>query len=396
VRLAWVAASVGLALSMANAHGQTQLTLPHPDRDGISRGQPFDRNVLDPSVYKGKVYFVWGSQDAHGTPPAVNSKYLPYSRDYDRKHTFEWYKANHPDWIVYKSDHTTPAYGFTYPTGNAMSLDITNPKVREWYWNTYIAPAIEQGYPMFAFDNVDLTNWDKRSGHFDADGKWIQQFSGDKIDPAYVKTVLEWMEYLTLRLHAQGVGVAANITFPLGNPELLPAMEKMVNIVDLWGDEQGFTHHRDANITDAQWQQKFDFIRSLPAGKFHWAVNEMTTKHLADASESQIDYAIANYYLYRETGSLLSICGAQEYGKYLDTPALHFNLGHPIAPPVRHSSGEWTRIYSDGLVAVNPQSKVGTSVDLPAGIWMDSHGKAHVKKVDLPPNSGMLLSQKQP
>jgi len=394
MRIASIAAGFGLLLGAANAQTALKLTLPQPPADGINRGQPFDRHVPDASVYQGHVYFVWGSQESKSLAPAVNSKYLPYSRDHDRKHTLEWYKANHPDWIVYKDDRSTPAYGFLYPTGNAMSLDITNPAVREWYWNSYVAPAIEEGYRMFAFDNVELMNWDKRSGHYDVHGKWVQQFSGEKVDPAYVKTVLEWMEYLTARLHAAGIGVAANITFPLGLPELMPAMRKLVETVDLWGDEQGFTKHRDSNITDEQWQQKFDFIRSMPAGKLHWAVNEMSTKHLADASDAQIDYAVANYYLYREMNSLLTVCGGQEYGGYLDTPAMDFNLGHAVAAPVRDEDGDWRRVYSDGLVMVNPQSKQGATVKLPAGVWVDSHGKAHIGKLEMPPNSGYMLRLK--
>ena len=303
------------------ASSQT-LTLPEPSFEGISRGQPFDRNVPDAAVYDGHVYFVWGSRSPKSRPPAVNSKYLPYARDVDRKHTLEWYKTNHPDWIEYQADRLTPAYGFVYPAGSAMSIDITNPAVREFYFNTYVAPFVGQGYPMFAFDNVNLTNWDQRSGHFDAQGKWVQQFSGERIDPAYIASVLDWMEYLTARLHASGIGVAANITFPLGKPDLFPSMRKLVATVDLWADEQGFTIHRDSNLTGEQWQQKFDFIRQLPAQKYHWAINEMTTKHLAEASQSQIDYAVANYYLYRERNSMLSVCGVQEYGGYVDTPAI--------------------------------------------------------------------------
>lgn len=363
-----------------------------PSSDGINRAQPFDRKVPDPAVYAGNVYFVWGAEKPVTLSTIVNARYLPYSRDNDRKtHTFEWYKANHPEWIVYTSDRKTPAWGFTYPTGNSMALDITNPAVRTFYWDTFVAPYLAAGYKAMAFDNVDLANWDKRSGHFDAQGNWVKQFNGDKIDSAYVLSVLEWMEYLTARLHALDIVVAANITFPVNHPELLPAMRKLVDVVDIWGDEQGFTDHSDALFVDAVWQRKFDFIRSLPADKFHWAINEMSAKHLADARPEQMDWAAANYYLYRERGSLLTVCGEQEYGVYLDAPVLHVDLGHPLAPPVHDESGVWTRAYSKGLVAVNPASKIEATLKLGKGIWVDSHGQEHSGKVILRPNTAVML-----
>ena len=384
-----------LIVGTCAAQSHPSLTLPTPPDGGVNRGQPFDRKVPDPSVYGGSVYFVWGAEKPTGTPPILNAKYLPYSRDNDRKtHTFEWFKANHPDWIVYTADKKTPAWGFTYPNGNNMALDITNPAVRQFYWDTFIAPALAAGYKAMAFDNVDLGNWDKRSGHFDAQGNWVKQFSGDKIDSAYVRSVLEWMEYLTARLHAQGITVAANITFPIKHPELEPAMHILVETVDIWCDEQGFTDHSDSLFTDAVWQQKFDFLRSLPAGKFHWAVNEMSARHLADASPDQIDWAVANYYLYRGRNDLLTVCGEQEYGVFLDTPAMHVDLGHPLAPPVHDAGGAWTRAYSKGLVAVNPSSKIEVALQLQPGVWLDSHNQEHSGKIHIRPNSALLLMPK--
>lgn len=386
---------VALMILVCAASLQAQVkVMPQPSAEGVSRGQPFDRKVPDASVYRGRVYFVWGANKPESTPPAVNSKYLPYSRDYDRKHTFEWYQQNHPEWIVYTSDRKTPAWGFTYQNGNSMSLDITNPAVREFYWETYIAPSIKAGYPFFAFDNVQLTNWDKRAGHYDAQGKWVQQFNGDKVDPAYVLSVLEWLQWLSTRLHAAGIGMAANLKYPLTAPELEPAFRKAVDLVDVWGDEQGFTAHNDKNVNDQQWQRKFDFVRSIAAKKLHWAVNETTTQHLADASQAQIDWAVANYYLYREAGSMLTLSGSQEYGVYLDTPAMDVDLGHAVAEPVREGSGAWKRLYSKGLVAVNPQSKVSARVGLPAGIWVDSNGHEYSGKLDLGPISAALLTVK--
>jgi hypothetical protein len=374
-------------------HAQ-MLVLPSADGEGVNRGQPFDRNVKDPAVYAGRVYFIWGAREPHATPPAVASKYLPYSRDLDRTHTLAWYRENHPEWVEYEADHVTPAYGFIYARGNAMSIDISNPDVREWYWQSFVQPAIDAGYRVIAFDNVDLQNGEKREGHFDGRGEWVQQFSGSRIDDAYLFAVLDWMQYLGARLHKGGIGMAANITYPLGRPQLEPSMRRLIGMVDIWGDEQGFTHHDAAEVNDEKWQRKFDFVRSVEAQTIHWAVNELASKHLAEASQTQIDWAVANYYLYREKNSLLTVCGAQEYGVYLDTPAMHVDLGHPLSPPVREDNGVWTRRYSAGLVGVNPSSRHSAIMRLPLGNWVDSNGGKHAGQLELPAVSGVMLVQK--
>lgn len=382
----------GLALA-TTAHAQ--MVLPQPASEGIARAQIFDGHVTDTSLYATQNFaFVWGSSHPQSTPPTVSSNYLPYARDLNRSHTLEWYKTNHPDWIVYKEDRTTPAYGFTYANGNDMALDITNPDVREFYYKTYVIASLQAGYPMIALDNIDLTNWDRRSGHFDAGGKWIQQFSGERVDDAYIQTVLDWVQFLTTRLHARGVAVAANLTFPLKNPELLPQMRQLVSMVDIWLDEQGFTIHRDSNIVDDQWQRKFDFLRKLPAGQLYIAINPTTATHLAQASQTQIDWVVANYYLYREKGSMLALTGKDEYGVSIDTPALHINLGHPTGDPT-HTGGAWTRTYSKGMVIVNPVSLGSATVSLKKHTtWVDSNGKVYTGKVEVPGNSGIMLTRK--
>ena len=382
----------GLAL-VAQASTQAKL-LPSPSGEGINRGQPFDRKVVDPAVYAGNVYFIWGSQKPENDAPAVGSKYQPYSRDPDRSHTLAWYRQNHPDWVEYQADRKTPAFGYIYARGNAMLIDVTNPSVREWYWATYIGPSIQAGYPIFAFDNVNLENGEKRAGHFNAKGNWVQQFSGQRDDDAYALAVVDWMQYLCTRLHAVGIGVAANITFPLGKPKLEPAMRKLVEMVDIWGDEQGFTLHRDVEVSDDRWQQKFDFVRSVETQRIHWAINETTTAHLADASQQQIDWAVANYYLYREKDSLLTLSGSQEYGVFLDTPAMHVNLGGPAGPPMHDGSGAWLRRYSRGMVAVNPSSKQVAVVKLPPGTWVNNHGNEYDERMALQPISGAMLIKK--
>jgi hypothetical protein len=366
---------------------------------GMPRAQIEDSKVTNLSVYASRVYFTWAASEVTTQSPGITSKYFPYARDPDKTHTLAWYQANHPDWVVYTCDKVTPAYGYTYSSGNNMSIDVTNAAVRSYYFSTYIQPAIQQGYPMIALDNIALTNWDGRCGHYDTNGNWVQQFSGATNDSAYTAMVQNWVQYLAGLLHAQGIGVAGNLTYPIGNNALLPAMKQMVLTVDLWTDEQGFTEHQDANINDANWATKFNFVRQMDS-RYYVPINKTTdgtslisptpTGYTAP-TQKQMDWAVANYLLYREAHTLLSVCGVNDFGYFVDTAALNVNLGSPSAAPVQDVSGAWTRTYSGGMVIVNPSSTVTASVSLPAGRWVDTHGATYSVQISMTPNSGVML-----
>jgi len=109
------------------------------------------------------------------------------------------------------------------------------------------------------------------------------------------------------------------------------------------------------------------------------------------AAQTQIDWAVANYFLYREARSLLSVMGTNDGGYYIDNPALDVNLGSPAAAPFETASGVWERTYSAGLVLVNPSSTATSAVTLPAGVWIDTHGATYSGQISMSPNSGVLL-----
>lgn len=376
---------------------------------GLPRAQFFDYHITNQSVYAGRVYYLWGAGGVSQPSPVVASKYVPYARDPDKTHTLAWYQANHPEWVVYTCDRTTPAYGYTYPNGNNMSVDITNPALRDWFYSNFVEPQVQAGYPMIALDNIALTNWDSRCGHFDTNGVWVQQFTGATNDAAYTASVQSWVQYLVGRLHQEGIGVVGNLTYPYGNAALLPAMTQMVLTVDMWIDEQGFTLHRDSNISDADWATKFNFVRQMD-NRFYAPLNKTTdgttmispapsTEPTATpASQAQIDWAVANYLLYREARTLLSVSGVNDFGYFVDAPALNLDLGAPTSVPVQTASGAWERSYSGGpghtaaLVLVNPSSNQTDTVTLPAGSWSDTHGGMYTGQIVIAPNTGVMLT----
>ncbi|MFI1096469.1 putative glycoside hydrolase [Streptomyces sp. NPDC020917] len=362
--------------------------LPDPPASGIARAQIFDNQVPDRSVYAGLAYFVWGASSLAQPAGAVPCGYLPAFRDYDRTHTLAWYQANHPDWVVYQADQATPAYEFGNTT--YLPIDFTNPAVRTYYYDTYVQPLVDAGYPLVGFDNVGTFNGYGNCGHFDATGAWVQQFSGARVDDAWAAAVLDWLDYLAGRLHAAGAGIAANITW---NASVKTAdMLQAVGLVDVYVDEQGFTAHRVANYNDQAWQDKFDFVRQVAPGTAYVSINQTATADLADADTAQVDWVIANYLLFRERRSMLALCGDQQYHVFLDRPELHTDIGSPTAAPSADAGGAWVRSYTGGLALVNPSSTQTTTTALPAGTWTDLHGTTFTGQIVLPPNSGTALA----
>ncbi|MEV0165881.1 hypothetical protein [Nonomuraea fuscirosea] len=363
------------------------LLLPDPSANGIARGQIFDNQIPDRSVYAGLVDFVWGASTLTQPAGAVPSGYLPAFRDFDRTHTLAWYQANHPDWVVYQADRVTPAWEF----GNTLyvPIDITNAAVRTYYFSTFVQPLIDQGYPIIGFDNVATPNVYNSAGHYDADGAWVQQYDG-RDDRAWPAAVLGWLGYLAGQLHARDVAMAANITWNAS--VVLSDIQQAVGLVDIYVDEQGFTVHRDSNYNDQAWRDKFDFARSVAPGKLYLAINQTTAADLADASQAQVDWAIANYLLYRERLSMMTLCGVGQYHVFVDHPELHTDIGTPSSAPVQDTTGGWKRGYTGGRVLVNPSSTQAVTMVLPAGTWTDLHGATHSGHITLPPNSGTVLS----
>lgn len=389
--LAGTAAAALLAGTTTPAHAAssrtTSLTLPDPPADGIARGQVFDNQIPDRSVYAGLVSFVWGASSLAQPAGAVPSAYMPAFRDFDQAHTLAWYQANHPDWMAYKADGATVAWEFGNTT--YVPIDFQNPDVRTFYWNSFVQPKIDAGYPIIAFDNVLTFNGYGNAGHYNGTD-WVPQYSGDRVDDAWAEAVLDWLSYLSGRLHAAGIGMAANITW---NASVKVAdMLSAVGLVDVYVDEQGFTVHRPENYNDSAWDNKYNFTRQIAGQTLHLAINETTEETLATATQAQIDWAVANYLLYREQKSMMALCGVGEYHVFVDCPQLHTNIGTPSAAPVLDASGAYTRLYQHGMTLVNRSSTATAVVTLPAGTWTDLHGATVSGQLSMPPNSGSVLS----
>ncbi|SFF30699.1 Hypothetical glycosyl hydrolase family 15 [Actinacidiphila alni] len=391
------ASSVARTTSAACPPSNSGLTLPQTPDHGVSQAQIFDRGVTDPSVYAGHVYYVWGSLSPQQPQGVVGSYYMTAFRNAPlRTYTYDWFRTNHPTWIEYTADRTTPAWEF----GNQVytPLDVANPEVRQWYFTTIIEPAIAAGYKVIAVDNIGLRNDFKMSGHYDADGNWVQQFSDDPDDATFFDYVNDWLSYLSGGLHARGAAGAFNITFNASLHDFsqdkteawLNATRKAIATSDIWLNEQGFTVHRPENVTDDEWSMMYDLIREFRC-KPMVIDNKLPTDTWDQASPEQRQWVVANYLLYRERPTMMVMTGLKDYAQYNDIPELDVDLGRPVTGPIGHGTGLWLRSYQHGMTVVNPSSTASRQLILP-GTWTDLHGVTYSGRTTVPPNTGLVLT----
>src|SRR5437879_6226026 len=125
---------------------------------------------------------VWGTSKPAawkaGNARVIASWYAPFDGDFTRTHDLAWWKAHHPDWILYKCDRKSLA-----GLGGLRNvpLDIANPEVVRWQMHTYAPGIKDAGYDALAEDLVGLNNVNGGCSAW-VNGRWVQRFSGQKYD----------------------------------------------------------------------------------------------------------------------------------------------------------------------------------------------------------------------
>ncbi|MCD2425254.1 putative glycoside hydrolase family 15 protein [Niabella pedocola] len=383
---------LAIASTIVSVHAQPAANRPLGaiPADGLPLAQIFDGGVPDPSVYlqhRNKVYFIWGSGHPKQPGNIVASRYFPSVRNPDRKRDIEWYKKNHPDWILYQADQTTPAYGYIYDFGGLVPLDVSNPAVRQYYLSEFILPAVQKGYRVVAMDNVDLGNWPGAAGRF-VNGKWEQLYTGKKNDTAFQQSMISWIQFLADQLHPLGVAVAANIK---ASSAPMDVVLRMMQGADIWLDENGFTH-TGKNITGKAWEWQRTILERIVPSKGYISINQIRGT-MDQADPAQIEWVIANFLLLRGPQSLLAVTGFEKkaiYQEFHYRPELDISIGAPVeqAHPVQQV---WTRRYQNGIVYVNPSPQDTARIAVPGGHWKTLNGSLKQKTLQLQPGSGMIL-----
>ena len=194
--------------------------------------------------------YVWGSSQStkspgetsfwrQGNPAAVISWYITYNRD-PHPYNLSWYEKNHPEWVLYQCDGTTPAWEFGQAIAGEVPVDIFNPEVLAWqlqYIDSTNA-ALGKWMDAIAWDNYGFSNF-IACGTKAADGSFTKRWNGTH-DPGYAAGVVDWSIKMGAALHQRGLKMIPN--FQIGSLSWdSPQVLTIGNVTDGILDEAGFT-----------------------------------------------------------------------------------------------------------------------------------------------------------
>jgi hypothetical protein len=356
----------------------------------------FDHDISNPAALAKSYDFVWGAQVSHiaayraANPSIFLTYYMPFYRDNGAfsnslaTHDLAYWKAIHPDWILYKCDRVTPAYFATDPQ---IPFDFTNPDVISWQIQTYVQPASEKGYDGIAADNVDLGNLFGACGVY-IHGKWVQKYTGQPDDPQWRANVLLWLARMQAALHSlkHPLALIPNLALEVVSPTD-PLVEQILRHVDGVVNEVGFTDSGKGYLTDSQWVQMIQFMEHVQSlEKPYYVVNQFPS-----VGHAEIQWALASYLMGKDHLAELFISTIQGYGAKQQYQEYGAQLGNPI-DSMQQTQNIYIRRYSQGLSIVNPSTTHSYTVTINgAKHYRDLYGKSVGQTITLPPHSGIVL-----
>lgn len=371
---------------------------------GIHLGLAFDFATQDASGVSANVDYIYGGYfddwdfGFYPTVPHIDG-YVPFDEDaYPQTvpgHSLAWYQANHPDWVVYQCDGTTPAY---YGSGDSnVPLDFSNPEVQAYQFQE-AAQLLQQGAQGVAFDNFSFTNYENRCGVY-KNGVWTPLgYPGLNRDNAQLDSdMMGWLQNMRAMLTQQFPGKSLGVNMP---PFLsgLAHVEQVAPYIDMDFDEAGFTTWGDGNISGSIWQDEVASLEYLNNQGKAFVVNAIEpAPDDAAVTRAELNWALANYllakgshsYTYVYAGDSAGYTGSPSgYGTFYDRPEYHIGIGTPTSG-VYQWQNVYVRNYSGGLAIVNPSSDQSFTVNL-GSPYADMYGATYTS-VTLGPTSGIVL-----
>jgi hypothetical protein len=349
-------------------------------------------NDVNPNVETGVIDMVWGSNYATKPKGVYNTAYMAYAVD-DRVHNLTWYKANHPDWIEYRCDRTTPAYQFGART--QTPLDFTNPAVQAYQWAYWVDAPLKAGYAGIDVDTITLTNDWKQSGHSTTGRSWVPQFTGQENDAAFRAATTSWEANMYAHVHAQTptATLQVNYSYEFGAPN--DDNIALMTRTDLVFDERGFTNwgSHPNHTTAAQWRIIVAAIAWVESKGGCYMTNAEEPGLSKDISPAERQWVIANYLLVKNSCTYMYMSGfngnQQDYGRLILFPEYSIAIGTPVSA-MSAQQGLYARSFTNGLAIVNPSATAHTFT-LPAGTYKSVTGQTEGPSVVLGPTTGLVL-----
>lgn len=369
---------------------------------------------------------VWGARIGLPAPWRTNNTglaatyYMPQETDAntvawgDIGHSLAWWKANHPDWILYActaagTPTTTPAYISQLP--NNVPLDIHNPAVVAYQVKLAANYAISKAYTGLAFDEVlffNITGGAVGSGYYGCgiyqNGTFVRRYSG-RSDPAWTTDTVNWVKAARSILKTDSViapyGLKLIVNHPAGN---------VANV-----NEQAVLQNVDADLNETGFSDYGAYQQSTKSGLVRVTANWMMYAQShgvapliidkfdqsAAITKTQLEYSIATYLMGSQGTARLFVGNANGYGaeQYHSEYATNFGTAcgayYGGASYDSSNSQIYYRRFGNAIVVVNAGSlpaRASEIAHLPTGhTYKDLEGRAVTNPLTVASNDAYVL-----
>lgn len=316
-------------------------------------------------------------------------------------HTLAWWKATHPDWILYACTASgTPTHDIAYMIGlNSLDvpIDIHTPAAVAYQVQAMAHYAKAAGYNSLAVDQV--VYWNIYQGGNPAFGQhrntseygcgtwhgstFVRDYASPK-DPRYPADVVSYVRQAHSILHSMGMALVIN--HPGGSPND-PNEQQLLSNTDAVMDETGFSDYGRYTQNPGVMSSTLAWMRFAQSrGAAVMIVNKYLNFNQS-VTGAPFEYALATYLLGNQGAALLFVGGAHGYG----TLQYHTEYDAPIGKPCSDVSAGpvYVRRFSGGLAAVNGSTST-RALQLPSGkAYRDIEG--HSIGSTIAPMSGYVL-----
>lgn len=317
-----------------------------------------------------------------------------------------WFKANHPDWLMYQNDRTSLVFANSASQTNQRepALDYANPAVQQFIFNNYILPPLAHGFNGISLDNNPSENTFGMAGHYDLNGNWVQEYTGSRSDSTYTNAMAQAIHYFVTQAKAAYPNATFTVNDGLDCGYDTSLWNAPVNQADIVFDEQGF--ERPNNYVSTTWpvntncpsnpwltkvQAYVNFQKSTGKGiVLNWyPAYTMTPNMTVTSSQARFDvqWNLANYLLIKYNHTYLDASQGTHALQW--QPEYGAQVGSPVGDYYA-SQGVYMRTYTNGLAVVNPDGINSHTVTFPTGTYQDLYGNA-VTTYTMSPHSGLVL-----
>ena len=314
--------------------------------------------------------FIWGSDMGQAwrnvSRAIVPSLYTPYAWDGGWGGNLTWWQRNHPDWVLYKCDKTTPAY-WNMINAN-VPFDMSNKDTVQYHFNRirrsfagYTAVATD----MFYLENtaeacgVWRTPTSVRLGESTAP-QWVQLFSGaNSGDPKWEAAQIGWARQFRSMLHAHDPPLLLIPNYSLlGRSWDDALLQQLLGSVDGILDEQGYSNYAGMDSGKAYFENLLRHQMNVQQkGCAYYQINEVKNT----SSNATKRFVVGSYLQGRDNASAVFMSAVQDYGEEVPRRAeFDAPVGRALGPTTEQNGtstaqncGCWIREFSHAVVAVN-------------------------------------------